>query len=262
MAKKTALVSGASAGIGLEIARYHAKLGGDLVVVARREDKLQELKKELEAERGITVHVVTADLQADDGPQQVYDKVKAEGIEIDYLINNAGFGGNGHFHEVDLVKNLGMVDLNIKSLMTMTNLFLKDMVERGSGRILNVGSTAGMVPGPLHATYHGTKAFVNSFSFALAEEVRNKGVTVTLLAPGPVKTEFFDKADMANTNGVRDSKPADEVARMGYEAMQLGDLLVINDWKLSLLLQWVVPFLPRRQVLAMARKFAEKSSSH
>ncbi len=133
------------------------------------------------------------------------------------------------------------------------------MVERGSGRILNVGSTAGMIPGPLQATYHATKAFVDAFSQALAEELRGTGVTVTLLAPGPVWTQFLEVADLTDAKGIQNNAATPEqVARVGYAAMESGRLVAINDRKLQLLLNWVKPFLPRRIVLKMARDFAER----
>ena len=256
----TALVTGASAGIGKEIARYHASKGGDVIVVARREEPLQELKTEIEAQNGTKVHVYAADLGTPEDATSLWDRIKADGLTVDYLINNAGFGGHGFFHEQDLDRMLAMVDLNVKSLMTLTHLALREMVARRSGRILNVGSTAGMIPGPLQATYHGTKAFVNSFSQALANEVQDKGVTVTVLAPGAVKTEFFDVADMRGAKGIEDPNiaTADDVAKIGYDAMMKGDLVVINDKKLRFMLNWLVPFLPRRKALSMARDFAEK----
>ncbi|MFQ6548717.1 SDR family NAD(P)-dependent oxidoreductase [Aestuariibius sp. 2305UL40-4] len=255
----TALITGASAGIGKELARTHAAKGGDLIIAARREDALQELKSEIEGKNGTKVHVYAADLGTPDGAKAVWEQIKADGLTVDYLINNAGFGGHGLFHEQDLDRMLAMVDLNVKSLMTLTHLALKDMVAKGSGRILNVGSTAGMIPGPLQATYHATKAFVNSFSQALANEVQDKGVTVTVLAPGPVKTEFFDVADMKGAKGAQgDIASAEEVARIGYDAMMKGELVVINDKKLRFMLDWLVPFLPRRKTLSMARDFAEK----
>lgn len=259
----TALITGASAGIGREIARLHAARGGALVLVARREQALEELKREVEAAHGVAAHVIAADIGSADGVDALYAAVKERGLTVDLLVNNAGFGGHGLFHEQDVDRMQAMVDLNVKSLMRLTHLVLGDMVARGSGRILNVGSTAGMIPGPLQATYHATKAFVNSFSQALAEEVRDKGVTVTVLAPGAVATEFFDVADMNGAKGLEQQNVASaaDVARIGYDAALRGDLVAINDGRLKFLLGWVVPFLPRRRVLAMARDFAEKPAA-
>ncbi len=259
MTRKTALITGASSGLGKEFARYHASLGGDVIVAARREDALLELKSELERKHNITVHVFAADVGTPEGAARLHSGIKAKRLDIDILINNAGFGFHGLFHEADLAKNLAMVDLNIKSLMTLTHLVLQDMIARKAGRILHVGSTAGMIPGPFQATYHATKSFVNSFSLALAEELKDKGVTSTVLAPGPVATEFFDVANMNNVKGLKGNIPsAASVAKIGYDAMMAGKLLVINDAKLNFLLGWVVPFLPRKMVLKMARDFGEK----
>jgi uncharacterized protein len=260
MARKIALITGASSGLGKEFARYHASRGGDVIVAARRESALLDLKFELERQHGITVHVFAADLGTTEGASRLYAAIKAKRLDVDILINNAGFGFHGLFHEADLAKNLALVDLNIKSLMTLTHHVTKDMVARGSGRILNVGSTAGMIPGPFQATYHASKSFVNSFSLALAEELRDKGVTSTVLAPGPVATEFFDVANMTEAKGVKGKLPsAANVAKIGYDAMMAGKLLVINDPKLRFLLGWVLPFLPRRMVLKIARDFSEKT---
>jgi uncharacterized protein len=259
MSRKTALITGASAGIGREFARYHAALGGDVIVVARREDALLELKAELERKHGVTVHVFASDLGTPEGAQRLYSGIKAKRLEVDYLINNAGFGFHGLFYEADLSKNLAMVDLNIKSLMALTHHVLQDMMARKSGRILHVGSTAGMIPGPFQATYHATKSFVNSFSLALAEELKDKGVTSTVLAPGPVATEFFDVANMADAKGVQGTLPtAESVAKLGYDGMMSGKLVVFNDPKLRFMLGWLMPLMPRRMVLKIARGFGEK----
>jgi uncharacterized protein len=259
MANKLALVTGASAGIGLEIARYHASLGGDLIIVARREDALLNLQRELEDAHKVKVHVFAIDVGTPEGATTLYNAIKSKNLHVDFLINNAGYGLHGLFHEADLQKNLAMVDLNVKSLITLTHHVAKDMVARRSGRILHVGSTAGMIPGPFQATYHATKAFVNSFSLSLAEELRDKGITSTVLAPGPVATEFFETANMTGAKGLKGKLPtAASVAKIGYDAMIAGKLVVINDPKLRFLLGWVVPFLPRRMVLKMARDFGEK----
>jgi short-subunit dehydrogenase len=184
----TALITGASSGIGAAFARYHAAIGGDLVLVARREDALEQLKTELEAKHGIKVHVFARDVGSGEAAQALYDEVTKAGIEVGILINNAGFGGRGNHIERELASEQAMVDLNIMSLMTLTRLFGHDMAQRGKGYILNVGSTAGFMPGPSQAVYFATKAFVNSYSQALNEELKPRGVKVTVLAPGYVET--------------------------------------------------------------------------
>ncbi len=259
MSRKLALITGASAGIGKEFARYHASLGGDVILVARREEALHKLAAELVSKHGVKAHVFAADLGTVEGTTSLYNAVKAKGHNVDILINNAGFGFHGLFQEADISRNLAMVDLNIKSLMALTHLVLHDMVARRSGKILHVGSTAGMIPGPFQATYHASKAFVNSFSLSLSEELRDKGITSTVLTPGPVATEFFDVADMKDAKGVQGKMPSPtSVAKIGYDGMMAGKLVVFNDPKLRFLLGWVIPFLPRKMVLKIGRDFGEK----
>ena len=261
MIGKTALITGASAGIGKELARIHAASGGDVILVARRALELEALKKDLEAAHDISATVISADLTTPDGPKTLYESLKSQGLSVDMLINNAGIGGHGFFHERDLDWNLAMVDLNVKALMSLTYLVLQDMLARGSGKILNVGSTAAMIPGPLHATYHASKAFVSSFSQALANELQGKGVTVTMLAPGPVATDFFDVSDMRKVKSIqRNMASAADVAKVGYDAMMRGELLAFNDWRLKFLLDWVVPLLPRRAALASVRHVFDVSA--
>lgn len=256
-----ALITGASSGIGAEFARYHASKGGDVIITARREDELKALKSELQAAHGITVHVFAQDLGADGGAQELHDAIRAAGLSVDILINNAGFGGQGAFADRDLASDLAMVDLNVKALMTLTHLVANDMVQRGGGRILNVGSTAGFMPGPLQATYFATKAFVNSFSQALDEELRPHGVTCTVLAPGYVETEFAKAADLEGTGLVSGGgATAASVAKHGYDAMMTGKLVTVNELLLGFATGWLIPFLPRRMVLKMVRKMQTKPS--
>ena len=202
---------------------------------------------------------IAADLTDDDAPQQIYDQLKSENIEIDILINNAGFGGHGKFHERELDKEKAMIQLNIKTLTELTHLFVKDMVARQQGRILNVASTAGFLPGPLQAVYYATKAYVLSFSQAIAEELREENVTVTALCPGPVATEFTKVGDLEDVAAFKNAATPASVARVGYDAMTSGKLVAINDWKLKTILYWMVPFVPRRMMLRMSRQSMEKS---
>ncbi|MEM9436068.1 MAG: SDR family oxidoreductase [Pseudomonadota bacterium] len=256
----TALITGASAGIGTEFARYHARHGGDLVIAARRAEALEELKKEIEAAHDdVTVHVVPADLGTQAGADKLIADVDALGVDIDILINNAGFGGHGTILERDAASDRAMIDLNVQTLVALTHHFGAKMAERGKGRILNVGSTAGFMPGPGQATYFATKAFVNSFSQAVDQELRAKGVTCTVLAPGYVETEFAKVANLEDTNLVKGGgKSAKSVAKFGYDAMRRGELVVVNEKMLSFLLNWVTPLLPRRTVLKMVDKMQAK----
>lgn len=251
-----ALITGASGGIGRAFAEVHASRGRDMIVVARRREALEALKVELEAAHGVSVTPVAADLGTPEGLAKVL--AACEGHEIGILINNAGFGGRGEFLSRTISDDLAMVDLNIGAVMQLCHAIGQKMVERGTGRILNVGSTAGMMPGPLQATYFATKAFVNSFSQALDDEMRPKGVTVTVLAPGYVETEFASRADLTDTPLTSSGASPLSVAKFGYNAMMQGKLHVVNDAKLSFLTNWVIPFLPRRRVLKMVRDMQTK----
>ena len=257
--KNTALITGASSGIGKELARLHAARGGDLVIVARREEALHELKAELESKHEVTVKCIAMDLTAPSAPQQLYDQVSAEGIEVEVLMNNAGFGGHGNFHERDIETDKSMIQLNVVALTELTHHFLQGMVARGRGKILNTASTAGFLPGPLQAVYYATKAYVVSFSQAIAEELRNDNVTVTALCPGPVATEFTAVASLEGVDAFRHSASPVSVAKIGYDAMMRGDLIAINDWKFKLIVNCILPFLPRRTMLKMSRQAMEKT---
>lgn len=254
----TALVTGASSGIGREFARYHAEKGGDLIITARRAAELETLKAEIEAAHDVSVQTIALDLGSAEGAQKLYDAV--QGQEISILINNAGFGGHGAFTERELASDLAMIDLNVKALVTLTHLVARDMAARGSGKILNVSSTASYMPGPLQATYFATKAFVSSFSQALAGELKEKGITVTALEPGYVETEFAARADLDGTDLVKSGATPRSVAKYGYDAMRRGELRAINDGRLRFMLNWIVPWLPRWTVLKMVRRMQEKAA--
>ena len=255
----TALITGASSGIGREFARLHARKGGDVIVTARRADELDALKAELEEAHGVTVHTVPLDLGAPDGAAQLHAAVQALGVEVDILINNAGFGGHGRFIERDLAADQAMIDLNVDALVALCHLFGREMAARGRGRILNVSSTAAHMPGPLQATYFATKAFVSSFSQALAEELKADGVTVTALEPGYVHTGFAKAADLEGT-GLAKQKgmTAKATAKIGYDAMRQGKLTVINEPQLRFVLGWIFPLMPAGMRLKMVRKMQEK----
>ena len=255
----TALITGASSGIGLELAKLHARQGGDLILVARSQDKLESLKQELEAKHSINVTVITQDLSETGAANRVFAQTQAMGLEVDILINNAGFGGHGLFHTRDLTAEEAMMQVNMAALTSLTHLYLHGMVERNRGRILNVSSTASFMPGPLQAVYYATKAYVTSFSQAIAEEVASNNVTVTALCPGPVVTGFVDVANLEGLPVFDQAKSAYSVAECGYKAMMRGELVVFNEAKFNFLLNWVVPFLPRKLVLKVSRKAMEKS---
>ncbi len=256
---QTALITGASNGIGLELAKIHAQKGGNLVLVARSEDKLAQLAYELESQYGIKAWVIAQDLAQPNAAQTIFETTEAQGITVDTLINNAGFGGHGRFFERELIKEQQMIQVNITALTELTHFYLKGMVERRRGKILNVSSTAGFLPGPLQAVYYATKAYVTSFSQAIAEEVAEFGMTVTALCPGAVATGFVNAGDLQGVDAWKNAKSAQSVAEYGYNAMQQGELVAFNEGKLKFALEWIIPLLPRKMLLKASRKAMEKS---
>ena len=258
--KQVALITGASSGIGKELAYIHAKTGGDLVLVARRKKELEKLKQELKTSFHVTAVIIVKDLSEPDAAREIYSETQSMGITIDYLINNAGFGGYGYFHERSMDDYMDMINVNVISLMLLTRLYLPGMVERRNGRILNVSSSASFVPGPLQAVYFASKAFVTSFSQAIAEEVKEKGVTVTALCPGMVDTEFVDLSGMGESNIMKHQKPASpqKTAEIGYHDMMKGKLLSFDNRLLKFSINWVVQFFPRKTILKILRKIMDK----
>jgi len=234
----TALITGASAGLGAEYAKLFAADKHDLVLVARRRDRLEALARELQSAHGVTARVVTADLALPDGATRVVDEVGRLGLEIDFLVNNAGFGTSGAFVELDAGRELEMIRVNVAALVALTRAFLPGMVARRRGRILNVGSTAGFPPGPFMAVYYASKAFVNSFTEALWYELRGTGVTATVSCPGATATEFADVAGSSRSLLFRlgAASPA-LVARQAYRAMMKGKAIVIHGLKNKLTVQ-------------------------
>ncbi|RCH55202.1 oxidoreductase [Mucilaginibacter hurinus] len=230
---KYALITGATEGIGLELAKLFAADKYNLVIVARDQQQLANTAVQLR-QQGIDVVTVVKDLFNRDEAFALYDEVKSKGIEIDVLVNNAGQGVYGLFKDNDIERELNIINLNIASLIIITKLFLKDMVSRNQGRILQLASIAGTVPGPWQAVYHGTKAFVLSFSEAIRNELKDTNITVTALLPGATDTAFFDKAGMLEAKIAQDreamSDPAD-VARDGYEALMAGKDKVVSGFK-------------------------------
>ena len=254
----TALVTGASGGIGMELARIHAEKGGNLVLVARSQDKLEQLKEELEDSYGVSVIVHVEDLSQPDAAQKIFEATEAQGLVIDTLINNAGFGGHGRFHERELAKEQAMIQVNITTLTNLTHLYLQGMVARRQGRILNVSSTASFLPGPLQAVYFATKAYVTSFTQAVAEEVRPHNVTLTALCPGAVLTGFIEAADLEGLAVWKTAKSARSVAECGYSEMEKGTLVAFNQGSLKFALNWLVPAMPRKSLLKLVRSGMEK----
>ncbi|MGE5324236.1 MAG: SDR family NAD(P)-dependent oxidoreductase, partial [Actinomycetota bacterium] len=193
--RETALITGASTGIGLDLARLMAP-DFDLIITARNQPKLEQIAQELQSKHGNRVHVIPADLADSTAPQALFDEASRRGLQVDVLINNAGFGAYGEFKDISWQTEADMLQVNITALTQLTRLCLPGMVERRHGRIMNVASTAGFQPGPLMAVYYATKAYVISFSEAIANELKGTGVTVTCLAPGATDTEFAARANM------------------------------------------------------------------
>lgn len=256
--KNTALITGASTGIGKEFAHIHAENGGDLVIVARSKDKLQALKTELEVKHSIKVMVIAKDLGLPESPKEIYDEIKSAGIDITYLINNAGFGGLGKFHERKWEQDLAMINLNIVALTALTRLFLPDFVQRNDGKVLNVSSTASLMAGPLQAVYFATKAYVTSFSNAVSEELHDTNVTVTALLPGATESEFGRVSGMDKTEMFEKTVSARSVAEDGYSGMLKGKLNVISGLKFSQkMMISMIPLLPKKMALKQIRKMQE-----
>lgn len=225
--RQTALVTGASGGIGLELAHVLAREGFDLVLVARRQDELDKLAKDLSKTHGIEATVVAKDLTKPEAPSELFKEMK--GTAIDVLVNNAGFGTYGKFAEIERERDLQQIQLNVAALVHLTKLFVGPMLERKRGRILNVASTAAFQPGPLMAVYYATKAFVLSFSEAIATELSGSGVTVTVLCPGPTESGFQASAKMQESGLFKSLPVADgkSVAEAGIAGMLKGKVIVV-----------------------------------
>jgi uncharacterized protein len=255
--RKTALITGASFGIGMEFARVFAREGYNLVLVARNGDRLRQLASELEKAHSTRSLILATDLTEPGAAAYVLDQTTRADIQVDVLVNNAGFGQYGMFADNDLEECLRQIQLNVTTLTHLTRLYLPAMMERKTGSILNVASTAAFQPGPLMAVYFATKAYVLHFSEALANELRGSGITVTCLCPGATATEFHKRA---NATGMRLLKfgamDARTVAEDGYRAMLAGKPVVISGFKNWLLAQ-SVRFSPRQLVTAIARKTQE-----
>lgn len=257
--KNTALITGASNGIGFELAKIHASKGGDLVLVARNKTKLDKLKAELESQYKVTVYTIGKDLSVVNSAKEVYEETSKQNIQIDYLINNAGFGDFGMFAETDWNKELQMINLNITTLTQFTKQYLKDMVKRNGGKIMNVASTAAFQSGPTMAVYYATKAYVLSFSEAVDNEIRDKGISITALCPGATESGFQAAAAMEESALVKGKKlpTAKEVAEYGYASMLKGKTIAIHG-RMNYLMANSVRFLPRALVVKLTRKIQDK----
>ncbi|SEM35693.1 hypothetical protein SAMN05421856_102584 [Chryseobacterium taichungense] len=228
-----ALITGATSGIGYELAKQFAKNGYDLVMVARNHDELKTKADEFKS-CGVNVITIAKNLFIEEDAYALYSELKLNGISPSILVNDAGQGVYGKFQDTDIHREVDIVNLNIVSVIILTKMFLKDRLPKGSGKILNLASIASKAPGPWHSVYHGTKAFILSWSEAIREELKDTGITVTALLPGPTDTDFFNKADMNESKIMEDkdnfSSP-EEVALDGYNALMNGDDKVVSGLK-------------------------------
>lgn len=253
------LITGASSGIGYELAKLFARDGHNLVLVARRGESLKEIKDNFERRYKIDVLTLSQDLAYPGAVELVLDAIEHAGKEIEILVNNAGAGNFGHFVETDWERERHLINLNIVALTQLTKAFAKLMVKRGSGKILNVASVASFQPGPLMAVYYASKAYVLSFSEAIANELKGTGVTMTVLCPGATASGFQKAAWQEDSKLIKGKRLAtsEEVARYGYRALQAGKTIAIHGWKNKFLIE-LEKITPRALVTAMVRRLQEK----
>ncbi len=251
---KTALITGASSGLGVEFARIHASKGDNLVLVARSKDKMNLLKAELIKEFGISVYVIGKNLTGQSAAKEIFDELQTKKIRVDFLINNAGFGDFGTFAQCDWDKQMDMISLNVMALTHLTRLFLPEMIKNNYGKIMNIASTAAFQPGPTMSVYFATKAYVLSFTEAIANELKGTGVTATTLCPGATNTGFKINASLDNSNLFKGNQIAEskDVAEFGYKAMMKGKTVVIHGF-MNRIMSGSVRFAPRKVVVAVTK---------
>jgi short-subunit dehydrogenase len=254
----TVLITGASGGIGYELAKLFARDGHNLLLVSRNGPRLEEVAREIKAKHKVKCTIFAGDLSVTGAPDALYAEIKKASFEVDVLVNNAGFGSLGRFHERPIEEQLEMLQLNVTSLVHLTHLTLPDMVTRGRGRIVNVASIAAYQPGPLMAVYYATKAFVVSFSEAIANELHATGVRVTAICPGPTRTGFGKRAGAERSSLFHSGMTMDagKVARLGYDGMKKNKTVVITGGKNKLLVFGARMF-PRRLTANIARSLNE-----
>ncbi|MGP6149321.1 SDR family NAD(P)-dependent oxidoreductase [Priestia flexa] len=257
MEKGYALITGASGGIGRQLAYHFAEDGYSLVLVARSKENLEELKKELENNYSISVLISIKDLSKQEEALKLYDEIKQQRITVQFLVNNAGFGLYGTFIETSWAEEADMIDLNIKTLTYLTKLFLPEMVERNEGRILNIASVASFLPGPLMAVYYATKAYVLSFTEALENELKDTNITISALCPGPTKTGFSDRANLSSSKLFESGAlHVEDVAKVGYEQFMRGKTIITPGAKFKV--ATMLPrFFPRKLITKVVRSMQE-----
>ena len=255
-----ALVTGATSGIGHEFAKLFASEGYNLIIVARKQNELDKVAQELNSQYGVNVVPLAKDLFDPRAPFEVYDEVKEKGLTVDVLINDAGQGERGKFVETDLDRELDIIQLNIISLVVLTKLFLKDMVDRNEGKILQVSSVVGQLPNPLMSVYSGTKAFVLKFSEAVINELKDTAVTMTVLQPGATETDFFHKSGGETSKEWQENSLADpaDVAKDGYKALMSGESKVVSGTK-NKVMTAMSNVMPEQTIASNVRKHMEES---
>ena len=252
------MITGASSGIGYALTHYFARDGYQLVLVARDQQRLMELAKRLQTQSDISVKIIAKDLALPRSPDEIFEQLQRDDITIQVLVNNAGFGSHGPFAEADLAEQLRLMQVNMVALTHLTRLFLPSMMAQHSGKILNVASTAAFQPGPFMAIYYASKAYVLSFSEALANELRGSGVSVTALCPGPTRTEFQARAGVGHTKLMSGRiMDAESVARIGYDAFMRGQTVVIPGLR-NRLLALAVRWAPKALVIRVVRQMQER----
>ncbi len=258
---QTALITGASSGFGIEFAKLFAKDGYNLILVARSEQTLLKQAAEYKKTYGVEARVIAKDLSQPNAAQDIFEELNSDGVRVEALVNNAGFATYGHFADLKISGELEMMQVNMIALTHLTRLFLPGMVARKSGKILNIASTAAFQPGPLMAVYYATKAFVLSFSEAIGNELKDSGVTVTALCPGPTETGFQQRAAMEESKLVSGKKIMDAatVAKIGYEALLKGKPVVIPGFRNNIMAQ-TVRFTPRQMVTNLVRNMQERTA--
>ncbi|WP_375512304.1 SDR family NAD(P)-dependent oxidoreductase [uncultured Nostoc sp.] len=256
--KQTALITGAAGGIGYELACIFAAHDYNLVLVDRNGSKLVEIAVKFQEKFGILVKPIVKDLSISTAPEEIFTELQKADINVDVLVNNAGFGIYGLFHETDLATELEMLQVNLVCLTHLTKLFVKHMIKQGEGKILNVASAAAFQPGPLMAVYFATKAYILSFSEAIANELEGTGVTVTVLCPGSTASAFHERTGMADSKLLKGKKMMDAqtVAEIGFRALMKGQTIVIPGF-MNKLLAKSVRFVPRKLVTKFVRNMQE-----
>jgi uncharacterized protein len=236
-----ALITGASTGIGYELAKVAASDGFNLIIIARNQTKLERVKTQIEKEFSVKVQVIASDLGDKQSPKKIFDTVEKNGWPVEVLINNAGFANNGRFDEIDWQKEQDQIQVNVATLVEMCHLFIPKMIQNKTGKILNIASIAGYLPGPFMATYYATKSFVKSFSIALNQELKDQGVSVSVLCPGPTKTEFFTRAKFTPEAPMMS---AQKVAEIGWKGLFKNKAVIVPGVVNSILVA-VVGHLPQ-----------------